>query len=69
MAFVRSPENISIELLQKGGALPPARTLGVDAEHRQLVGNGRAGSIRRARPGPERALKFRRERGPAGAGS
>ena len=23
MAFVRSPENISIELLQKGGALPP----------------------------------------------
>ena len=24
MAFIRSPENISIELLQKGGALPPA---------------------------------------------
>jgi lactoylglutathione lyase len=24
MAFVRSPENISIELLQKGGAVPPA---------------------------------------------
>ncbi|MGA0103419.1 MAG: VOC family protein [Steroidobacteraceae bacterium] len=24
MAFVRSPDNISIELLQKGGALPPA---------------------------------------------
>jgi lactoylglutathione lyase len=24
MAFVRSPENISIELLQKGAALPPA---------------------------------------------
>ncbi|CAA0090907.1 Lactoylglutathione lyase [Starkeya nomas] len=23
MAFVRSPDNISIELLQKGGALPP----------------------------------------------
>ena len=24
MAFVRSPDNISIELLQKGQALPPA---------------------------------------------
>jgi lactoylglutathione lyase len=24
MAFVRSPDNISIELLQRGGALPPA---------------------------------------------
>ena len=24
MAFVRSPDNISIELLQKGDALPPA---------------------------------------------
>jgi lactoylglutathione lyase len=24
MAFVRSPDNISIELLQKGGALDPA---------------------------------------------
>jgi lactoylglutathione lyase len=24
MAFVRSPDNISIELLQQGGALPPA---------------------------------------------
>jgi lactoylglutathione lyase len=24
MAFVRSPDNISIELLQKGGALPQA---------------------------------------------
>lgn len=24
MAFVRSPDNISIELLQKGGALPPS---------------------------------------------
>jgi lactoylglutathione lyase len=24
MAFVRSPDNISIELLQTGGALPPA---------------------------------------------
>ena len=24
MAFVRSPDNISVEILQKGGALPPA---------------------------------------------
>ena len=24
MAFVRTPDNVSIELLQKGGALPPA---------------------------------------------
>jgi lactoylglutathione lyase len=24
MAFIRSPDNISVELLQKGGALPPA---------------------------------------------
>lgn len=24
MAFIRSPDNISIELLQKGGSLPPA---------------------------------------------
>jgi lactoylglutathione lyase len=24
MAFVRSPDNISVELLQKGAALPPA---------------------------------------------
>jgi lactoylglutathione lyase len=24
MAFVRSPDNVSIELLQKGAALPPA---------------------------------------------
>ena len=24
MAFVRSPDGISVELLQKGGALPPA---------------------------------------------
>ena len=24
MAFIRSPDNVSIELLQKGGALPPA---------------------------------------------
>jgi lactoylglutathione lyase len=34
MAFVRSPDNISIEILQKGGSLPPAGAVEVDAEHR-----------------------------------
>ena len=29
MAFVRSPDNISIELLQKGAALPPRRAVGI----------------------------------------
>ena len=38
MAFVRSPDNISIELLQKGDALAAGRALGVDAEHRRMVG-------------------------------
>jgi lactoylglutathione lyase len=28
MALVRSPDGISIELLQKGDALPPKRTVG-----------------------------------------
>ena len=37
MAFVRSPDNISIEILQKGAALPPAGAMGVDAEYRQVV--------------------------------
>ena len=30
MAFIRSPDNISIELIQKGGALAPRRAMGVD---------------------------------------
>ena len=38
MAFVRSPDKQSIELLQKGAALPPARAVEVDAEHREVVG-------------------------------
>ncbi len=37
MAFVRSPDNISIELLQKGEAQAQAGAVGVDAEHRQVV--------------------------------
>ena len=40
MAFVRSPDNISIELLQKGGALAPGGAVEVDAQHRHLVGAG-----------------------------
>ncbi len=38
MAFVRSPDNISIELLQKGDSLPPAGAVGLDGQHRHLVG-------------------------------
>ena len=36
MAFVRTPDNISIELLQDGH-LAAGRAVGVDAEHGQLV--------------------------------
>ena len=35
MAFIRSPDNISIEILQKGGSLPAAGAVEVDAEHRR----------------------------------
>ncbi len=38
MAFVRSPDNISIELLQEGDPLPPTGTMEVHAEHGGLVG-------------------------------
>ena len=37
MAFIRSPDNISIELLQKGPALPGGRAVEVDGEHRKVV--------------------------------
>ena len=37
MAFVRSPDLHSIELLQKGDAKPPAEPWTLDAEHRPLV--------------------------------
>ena len=36
MAFIRSPDSISIELLQQGEALP-RKALGIHAEHRGLV--------------------------------
>ena len=37
MAFVRSPDQHSVELLQKGEPLPPQGTLDLDAEHREVV--------------------------------
>ena len=37
MAFIKSPDGISIELLQQGEALPAARAVDLDAERRQLV--------------------------------
>ena len=37
MAFIRSPDNISIEILQKGGPQAAAGAVDVDAEHRRLV--------------------------------
>ena len=37
MAFVRSPDKHSIELLQKGAPLPPEGAVGLDAEHREMV--------------------------------
>ena len=37
MAFVRSPDRQSIELLQKGDAAAAQGTLGLDAQYRALV--------------------------------
>ena len=37
MAFVRSPDRQSIELLQKGAPAAPEGALEVDAQHRQMV--------------------------------
>ena len=37
MAFVRSPDKHSIELLQKGDALTAEGAMGVDAEYREMV--------------------------------
>ena len=56
MAFVRSPDGISIELLQKGGSLPQGRALDLDAQRRRLVaGIARLQRLQtRARP-----LRFR----------
>ena len=41
MAFVRSPDKHSIELLQKGAPLPPTGALEIDAEYREVVGSCR----------------------------
>ncbi len=38
MAFVRSPDGISFEILQKGESLAPAEPVDIYAEHRLLVG-------------------------------
>ena len=37
MAFVRSPDGISVELLQAGGGHGTGRALGVNGKHRNLV--------------------------------
>ncbi len=37
MAFVRSPDNISVELLQKGGALPAQEPWASMPQHREMV--------------------------------
>ena len=37
MAFIRSPDGISIELLQKGPGAAAEGAVGVDAEHRHVV--------------------------------
>ena len=37
MAFVRSPDKHSIELLQKGDPLPPEGAMDLHAEHREVV--------------------------------
>ena len=41
MAFVRSPDKHSIELLQKGSAAAAEGAVVLDAEHRELVRTGR----------------------------
>ena len=47
MAFIRTPDNISIELLQKGAGAAAGRAVGVDAEHRRLVRGGLSAEGRR----------------------
>ena len=55
MAFVRSPDDISIELLQKGGSLAAGGALGVDAEHGPVV---MAPPDRQRGPRPQRQLRL-----------
>ena len=54
MAFVKSPDNISIELLQKGDPLPPQEPWNLDAEYRQLVVTAPRRRSGRHRRGPGR---------------
>ncbi len=63
MAFVRSPDNVSIELLQIGDGAAAGGALGEHAEHRDLVS---AGAARPRRAGGGRARAARR-RGAAAA--
>ena len=46
MAFIRTPDNISIELIQKGELEGARRALGVDGEYRRVVSARR---VRRSR--------------------
>ena len=52
MAFVRSPDNISIEILPEGRRPAAAGAVDVDAEHRRLVGRTRCGPLVGARQTP-----------------
>ena len=45
LAFIRSPDGISIELLQKGGAKEAAEPWQSDGEHRQLVGRVKPAAV------------------------
>ena len=47
MAFVRSPDRVSVELLQKGAALAPAAALGRHAQQRGVVASEHFRRIRR----------------------
>ena len=49
MAFIRSPDNVSIELLQKGESAAQGRAVGFDAQHRQMVNARRAAQAWAAR--------------------
>jgi hypothetical protein len=52
MAFIRTPDGISIELLQAAGALPPAETIAPPRPHRVAIArsmNPCCGSSRRRR--------------------
>ena len=70
MAFVRSPDLISVELLQRGEALRAARAVDLDAEHRRVVTAAswpratRAGAVPCApAPRPARGRSAARPRG------